>query len=177
MLSTIARRLLPVKKKEYHIHVVQYERADMGVGNEEELHWALILLLPDKDRMKGLCFQAIDRHYRDGSVQWELFDKEDDLRNTRKCLGGVTIGRLGEADVQTLHALVKNMLPVSRYQGWNCRDWVMELIQVMTEKGWVPYIIPDQATIIAKMKEASVATQIAYKTAGGDPVLVPLVDQ
>ena len=103
MLSTLSK-LLP--DKEHDIHVVQYERADFGVGSEEELHWAIVVLPPGKP--KGRSFQVIDRYYQDErGVQWNLHDQTEDLRSTRKCFGGVRIGRVKGGDVDDLYKVCR----------------------------------------------------------------------
>ena len=50
---------------DYPIVVAQYTRADYGAGQEENLHWALAVLLHE-GQQKGPVYQAIDRHYSDG---------------------------------------------------------------------------------------------------------------
>lgn len=106
MLNTIAQRL-NFSPKVLNIVIVQYERNDYGVGTEEELHWALILLERGHSVSRGDCFQAVDRRYNGQDVQWTLFDKQVDLRNTRKCLGGVCIGQIKESDVPNLRGVCR----------------------------------------------------------------------
>lgn len=99
MLKALSR-FLP--SKEYDIAIVQYERADFGVGAEEELHWAIVLL-PSGSETKGRAFQVIDRHYQDErGVQWSLHDAAENLRQTKKCLGGVKVGKVGGDDYDYL---------------------------------------------------------------------------
>ena len=76
----------------YPIIVSQYERDVYSVDNPEQLHWAIIVLVNLKEQ-KGPCWQATDRHYRDGRVKWTMsIIDEVMLGNTNKCLGGVCIG-------------------------------------------------------------------------------------
>jgi len=84
------------------ISVVQYERADYGVGTEEHLHWAIVLL-PSGGKTKGRSFQVIDRHYQDErGVQRNLYDLDEDLRRNKRCLDGVRIGSVRKNDYEAL---------------------------------------------------------------------------
>ena len=48
-------------------------------------------------------------------------------------------------------------------EGWNCRDWVIEAIQLLRAKGWIPIDIPDQATLLPSLRAASSASAAARK--------------
>lgn len=50
----------------------------------------------------------------------------------------------------------------------------MEIIHLLTEKGWVTYQIPDQATLVTTMRVSSVATMEVYNSNGRMPVVLPL---
>lgn len=80
-----------LKSSQYPIVIAQYERDDYSFNHPEQLHWAIIVLENVKDQ-KGQCWQAVDRHFRDGRVDWRIADKVVRLGNTTKCLGGVCIG-------------------------------------------------------------------------------------
>lgn len=43
--------------------------------------------------------------------------------------------------------------------GWNCRDWVMECVEIMREGGWVFDDIHQQADLLPAMRRASVLTK------------------
>ncbi|THH27509.1 hypothetical protein EUX98_g6679 [Antrodiella citrinella] len=129
-------RTSPRASNEGHdITVMQYERADYGVGTEEHLHW------------------VIDRHYQDErGIQWSLYDLKEDLRRNKRCFGGVRIGNFKKEDFDELckvcvhaHAgggkfvlqVIAAHLPIIKFEGWNFRDWVMEVIGIVIERAWV----------------------------------------
>lgn len=85
-----------LKPSHYPIVIAQYERDDYSFDHPEQLHWAIIVLEDVKDQ-KGQCWQAVDRHFRDGRVEWRIAHDVVKLGNTTKCLGGVCIGYV-EAD-------------------------------------------------------------------------------
>lgn len=100
----------------FSLVVRQYERADWGVGHEEELHWAIVSTHTSYNDIKGYAsWQAIDRHYSDGRpnpVVWELHYSPDvRLHQDAKCLGGMNIGQLKGQDVKKL-----NKVRRSRYR-------------------------------------------------------------
>lgn len=98
------RRLFSSNRNEdYPIAVIQYERDGYSVGQEQHLHWALIVITND-DGMSGPCWQALDRHYSDGrGIVWELYDgKVVRLMSTRKCLGGVKIGSVKKEELESM---------------------------------------------------------------------------
>ncbi|EIM79802.1 uncharacterized protein STEHIDRAFT_26097, partial [Stereum hirsutum FP-91666 SS1] len=147
----------------YPIAVVQYERADYSVGNEEHLHWALIVITNEGD-LTGPCWQVVDRHYSDGrGVVWELFDgNEVRLKMTKKCLGGVKIGTVKDKDLEFFATVsAQSQAPVPKFEGWNCRDWVIEAIGhlALAQKGWIATGgVPDQAALLPALKRASAQT-------------------
>lgn len=51
------------------------------------------------------------------------------------------------------------MTPTPKFAGWNRRDWVMEVITMMAENGWVPNQIHFQTALLPKMRIASMATK------------------
>ncbi|EED80292.1 predicted protein [Postia placenta Mad-698-R] len=67
--------------------------------------------------------------------------------------------------------------PTNRPAEWNCRDWVMEVIQLFSEKGWLYANIPAQSTLLPSLRRASVATTSAYaESRTALPVIVELED-
>jgi hypothetical protein len=107
----------------YPIVIAQYERDDYGVGSEQHLHWALIVMTSKED-LQGHCFQAIDRHYsnRRGKV-WELnYMSRVSLRNTRQCLGCVQIGIVKARQLDALIPPIRAHPTIPKFEGWNCRD-------------------------------------------------------
>ncbi|KAH8077871.1 hypothetical protein BXZ70DRAFT_962071 [Cristinia sonorae] len=177
MFSNFLRKHKP--PKEQIITIVQYERQDFTVGNEEELHWAIVVLPSDgkTPQTKGRSFQVIDRHYSDGrGTVWTLHDQEEDLKKTRRCLGGVQIGKVSASggEYEELCSVLSKHLPEVKYEGWNCRSWVMEAVGLMREKGWLQDDIPDQAKVFVRMRRASVATKKVYDEGGNEPTLVSL---
>ncbi|EED82804.1 predicted protein [Postia placenta Mad-698-R] len=154
------------------IAVVQYERADYGVGTEEHLHWAIVVQTERLDQDLP-CFQVFDRHYNDSrGVQWALFDRDISLLKTRKCLGGVYIGSVKYSQIKALREVASGNGPVPKFPEWNCRDWVIEVIQLFAEQGWISTSIPDQATLLPSMRIASVATKAAYTGRSLHPIPV-----
>ncbi|OSX62468.1 hypothetical protein POSPLADRAFT_1057081 [Postia placenta MAD-698-R-SB12] len=138
--------------KDCKIAILQYQRAEFGVGTEEHLHWSILLETEALERRTDLrCFQAVDRTYGDErGKQWELFDGKVSLVRTRKCLGGVYIGTVKESQIASMREL-------------------------FAEKGWVCASIPDQATLLPSLRLASVATMAAYaQGTGAVPVVVEL---
>jgi len=115
----------------YPIVIAQYKRDKYGVGNEEELHWALIVITSKRD-LEGHCFQAIDRHYSNGrgSVWEPHYAPSASLRRTKKCLGGVQIGSVKARNLDDLIELIKSHPTTPKFDGWNCRDWILEVIEL-----------------------------------------------
>lgn len=213
---------------EFPIVVVQYKRADFGVGTEEELHWMLMILVTDNTTstttvtpppplhpyelnapstepalqpkppafdpttstststpmvMTGPSFQAIDRHYSDGrGVVWTLhYTQTDHLVNvlSRRCLGGVRIGGISfrvddeggegrwktreelECEVREVVELIRGHEPVVKrdVEGWNCRSWVLEALQLLREKQREPQGSEDKGSKGSKGSKASKASK------------------
>ncbi|THH18338.1 hypothetical protein EW146_g2647 [Bondarzewia mesenterica] len=155
------------------IVIVQYERDKYGVGTEEHLHWALVVFTKAREQ-QGPCFQVVDRHYRDGRVEWLSIDQNVTLGRTKKCLGGVHIGNVKRSKLGNLRELVAAHPPVVRSEGWNCRDWVMEVIQLLSGEGWIDSKIPDQATLLPSLRVASKATKDAYDLGKSMPAIVDM---
>ncbi|KAJ3726043.1 hypothetical protein C8R42DRAFT_425662 [Lentinula raphanica] len=131
----------------YPIVVLQYERADCSFGQEENLHWALIVITSvnesnlagqDDEEILGPCWQVFDRHYSDGrGVVWELFDGKivhPEEPGTR-CIGGVKIGEIEERELVKLRKILDSHQPIPTFDGWNCRDWVVEVILSLHQTG------------------------------------------
>ncbi|KAG6876626.1 hypothetical protein C0992_012226 [Termitomyces sp. T32_za158] len=131
-----------LKSSQYPIVVAQYERDDYSFDHPEQLHWAIIVLENVKDQ-KGQCWQAVDRHFRDGQVEWRIAHKIIKLGNTTKCLGGVCIGQVEADQVDDIREVILSHSPMIRFNGWNCRDWIMEVIAVLKNNEFVKYDIPD----------------------------------
>ncbi|KAL1731441.1 hypothetical protein EV714DRAFT_271678 [Schizophyllum commune] len=154
----------------FSLAVMQYERADFSVGQEEELHWALVATQTNGNDIKGYAsWQAIDRHYSDGRpdpVVWELHYSPDvRLHQDAKCLGGVNIGQLKGQDVKKMNKLIHaNAQPMPRFEGWNCRDWVLEVIKdILVANGWADAGISTQQSLLPSLKIAAPETVNARK--------------
>ncbi|EED80291.1 predicted protein [Postia placenta Mad-698-R] len=144
------------------IAVVQYERADYRVGTEEHLHWAIVVQTERLDQDLP-CFQVFDRHYSDSrGVQWHLFDRDISLLKMRKCLGGISIGSVKYSRIKALREVISGKGPVPKFPEWNYRYWMIEVIQLFAEQGWISTSILDQATLLPSMRIASVTTKAAY---------------
>ncbi|KAG6812522.1 hypothetical protein H0H92_002413 [Tricholoma furcatifolium] len=128
--------LKPGQLTHYPIIIAQYERDDYSIKNPEQLHWAIIVL-EDVKEQKGPCWQAINRNYRDGRVEWNLSNSIVRLASTSKCLGGVCICHVKAENVKDLEQLVLTNTPTVKFDGWNCRDWVIEVIGMLKDKEWV----------------------------------------
>jgi len=165
-MSSLLRRLRPTQER--RIAVVQYMRDVYGIGTEHELHWALVVLT-DEDSQKGPCFQAIDRHYSDGrGVVWSLYDKDVAL--------GVCVGSVSDSQVQSLRETVARNPPVVKFEGWNCRDWIIEILALLKQGGWVQADVSSQAALLPSMKVASKATVDARaKSSGALTAIVELI--
>ncbi|KAG5353310.1 hypothetical protein C0989_008295 [Termitomyces sp. Mn162] len=131
-----------LKSSQYPIVIAQYERDDYSFNNPEQLHWA-IAVLENTEHQKGPCWQAVDLHFRDGRVEWRIANKAVKLGNTTKCLGGVCIGHVEADQLDGIREIVLSHIPMIRFYGWNCRDWVMEIILLLKDNGYVKRHIPD----------------------------------
>ncbi|KAG6849901.1 hypothetical protein H0H93_003915 [Arthromyces matolae] len=136
----------------------EYERADYSVNNPEELHWALAVLQEDEVQ-EGPCWQVIDRHYRDGRVEWSIIYQPVRLGKTMKCLGGVCVGRVEADKLEEMKQLILNSQPVIKFQGWNCRDWIMEVLLLLKHHGFLTQDVPDtQSGLLIYMRQAGPKT-------------------
>lgn len=98
--------------QEHPLVIAQYERTDFTVGNEEEFHWAIIVLTNGRDQ-KGPCWQALEYSYSDGrGLVWRLVAVEVRLTQTEKCFGGVRIGSIKPADLAIMDEV--SDLPLNR---------------------------------------------------------------
>ena len=133
-MSALSKLLNP----SYPIVIAQYKRDDYGVGSEQYLHWALIVLT-SKEELEGHCFQAVDRHYSDGrGTVWEPhYTPSASLRKTTKCLGGVQIGSVKARKLDALVMLVRAHPTTPKFEGWNCRDWILEVVELLATEGWI----------------------------------------
>ncbi|KAK7681483.1 hypothetical protein QCA50_015575 [Cerrena zonata] len=170
-MNRIRNLLVANNDKLNHIVIAQYKRAEYSVGAEENFHWAIIVLekIGAGDGFEGPCYQVFDRHYNDErGIQWILFNKAVSLDRTEKTLGGISIGTIKRKDLEELDQILSNHLPVVKFAGWNCRDWVMEAIGLLRAKGWIPHEITEQATLLPALREAS-----AISDARQRPIIVP----
>lgn len=56
--------------------------------------------------------------------------------------------------------LLSNHPPIVAYDGWNCRSWVMEGIELLSAKGWISTEINSQERLMPTLRvvhEASLA--------------------
>lgn len=85
----------------YRIVVAQYTRLGYNVGQEEDFHWALVLLRPNKSA--GYAYQVtndvVSLGDGVGKVIWKHQHQDIDLDKSSKCKGGVVIGTLHESDM------------------------------------------------------------------------------
>ncbi|KAH9884920.1 hypothetical protein C8Q73DRAFT_796037 [Cubamyces lactineus] len=156
-MSKFLRKLLG--KESYPIVVSQYKRSNFGVGNEEDLHWAIVIMT-DEDKLEGRMYQAVNRinDTRDG-VTWDISTAEKvSLERSSRCLGGVCIGVVKQKELSTLDKALLENAPLAKSTEWNCRDWVMECIAIMKDGGWVADGIYRQQDLIPAMKQASALT-------------------
>ncbi|KAH9855449.1 hypothetical protein C2E23DRAFT_724361 [Lenzites betulinus] len=163
----MSRQLLRhiLRLEEYSIVVSQYERGCYSVGNEEQFHWAIVIITNENER-KGYMYQAVNKVSRTpeglGVVVWELSTSDEvSLEKSRRCLGAVRVGVVKQKELQDLHKAIVNHPPVDtgKPDGWNCRDWVMECIEIMKEGGWAYDGINQQGDLFPTLKQASVQTK------------------
>ncbi|KAG6855870.1 hypothetical protein H0H87_009824 [Tephrocybe sp. NHM501043] len=152
----------------YPIVIAQYERDDYSVNNPEQLHWA-ILVVQDAKLQKGPVWQAIDMHYSDGRFEWQLSTGSVKLGSTTKCLGGVCIGYLPRDNLSEFSLIVSSNVPVPKFQGWNCRDWIMEVVEMLKKDRWIEHYILDQSTLFPIMHLAGIKTH--KRRAKGKPTV------
>ncbi|TFY64006.1 hypothetical protein EVG20_g6090 [Dentipellis fragilis] len=149
----------------YPLVLAQYKRDDFGAGNEQELHWAL-LVITDITRLSGPCFQAVDRTYRDArGKQWSPHSAECSLLSTDKCLGGVQIGSVRQCDLATFSNIVAAHPTIPKSERWNCRDYILEIIeQLLRPRGYLradlaPRHRVTMADLLPELKQVSWATE------------------
>jgi hypothetical protein len=156
----------------YPIVLAQYKRNNYGVGNEEEFHWALIVIT-SKRGLEGPTFQAVDRTYTDGRGKvWEShYAPSLSLMRTRKCLGGIQIGAVKARDLDDLTAVIRGHPATPKFDGWNCRDWIVETIELLSTKGWISaafgskHVPGDaQSRYLVHLRVASASTEAATPT-------------
>ncbi|KAI0042808.1 hypothetical protein FA95DRAFT_515521 [Auriscalpium vulgare] len=163
-LSSSWKRSLPslFSGKAYRIVLLQYERDGYGLGTEEHLHWAFALLKPNQ--IHGKTFQVFARQYSDErGLVWESYlNRSVALDETRKCLGGVEVGVIAKRDLHKFHQVIAGHPPVSKFEGWNCRDWIVEVVSLLAAHGWAASFISDQAAFLPSLKHASRVTKSIY---------------
>ncbi|KAG6914723.1 hypothetical protein DXG01_015753 [Tephrocybe rancida] len=142
----------------YPIVVAQYERNDFSVNNPEQLHWAIVII-KDAQKQSGPTWQATDVYYRDGRFEWKLSTIDNvTLGGTAKCLGGVCVGYIGVDELDEFGMLISSNHPTAKFAGWNCRDWVIEVIDMLHNRGWVGHQISEQANLFPAMHGAGTKT-------------------
>ncbi|TRM60053.1 hypothetical protein BD626DRAFT_408073 [Schizophyllum amplum] len=163
-MSAILNKLRK-EERQCTVAVIQYERNDFSVGHEEQFHWALVAVVSKKDlSIRSVAWQVSDRHYSDGRpMEWILHDNEVEVNKTFKCLGGVILGQISEKDVDKARKLVRELQqPKPKFQGWNCRDWVMEVIQnIFIPNGWAAAGATSQRSLLPSLRSASRASKSA----------------
>ncbi|KAI5887668.1 uncharacterized protein SCHCODRAFT_02680727 [Schizophyllum commune H4-8] len=153
-------------KSDLPLVVVQYKRDEFGVGTEDELHWAIVAVSSNKSgTIVGAVWQVINRVYSDGrGIVWSMHHRSEvELNASSKCLGGVIIGSIKGKDVEKLNTLIEsNHVPQVRTKDWNCRSWVMEVIQyTLMPKGWANVPIATEASLLPSLKVAARASRDA----------------
>ncbi|TFK82812.1 hypothetical protein K466DRAFT_568208 [Polyporus arcularius HHB13444] len=174
-------KLLNKKPSAYAIAVVQYERSDFSVGHEEQLHWAIAAVVSVKNQfeIEAHTWQIMDRYYSDGRpMEWiSHYRGDSQLHKTLKCLGGVSIGQIEGTDIEKLKQLIHDYAqPKPKFAGWNCRDWVMEVItNILIPNGWADARISTQASLLPSLRKAAQATAVTrQEQKRSTPYLVPL---
>ena len=107
-LKKFIRKTTTVTEDEadYSIVITQYRRGTYTLGNEENFHWAL-MVVTNVERQDGYIWQAVNQIVLIGEGQgievWQIDSGRDaTLAKTLRCLGGVIIGRLRPDDLPTL---------------------------------------------------------------------------
>ncbi|KAI0634294.1 hypothetical protein C8Q77DRAFT_1055788 [Trametes polyzona] len=178
MSSLLTKMFKP--NSQHPLAIVQYERAGYSVGREEELHWAIVAVTSHKDEgnIKGPVWQVMDLHWNDGRpVEWRQHHADIGLNKTMKCLGGVYIGEIARKDVDKLsQIIVEQAQPIPKFRGWNCRDWVMEVIRgILIPHGWAVEGITLQQSLLPSMRVAARASVDAREEYNRPmPILVDL---
>ncbi|KAA1475190.1 hypothetical protein DENSPDRAFT_412763 [Dentipellis sp. KUC8613] len=149
----------------YPLVLAQYKRDDFGAGNEQELHWAL-LVITDITRLSGPCFQAVDRTYRDArGKQWSPHSAECSLLSTDKCLGAVQIGSVRQRDLTAFSSLVAAHPTIPKSERWNCRDYILEIVELLLRpRGYLRADLAHRprvtmAELLPELKQVSWATE------------------
>ncbi|KAJ7452850.1 hypothetical protein FB451DRAFT_1373967 [Mycena latifolia] len=141
--------LAKLVNESYAVCIAQYARDDMGAGHEEYLHWAL-MVVTKVGALEGPTFHAVDRTKPDGQVTWQrAYLPKASLLKTSKSLGLVQIGSVKARDLKSFIAVVGDSDQSTghptrpKFQGWRCKDWVLEVIDLLkAEKaGWIDDIM------------------------------------
>lgn len=105
-MSKLFRRAF--RLEEYSIVIAQYERGNFGVGTEEHLHWAIIVVI-NEEKQEGRMYQAINRPMNTPHgpvVGWELSTSQNaSLDKSHKCLGAVRIGIVKQKELEKLSSV------------------------------------------------------------------------
>lgn len=161
-MSSLLNKLFK-KGTQCEVAIVQYERDDYSVGHEEQLHWAVVAVVSkDESEIKAAVWQIMDRHYSDGRPsEWSLSHVPTmPLNKTMKCLGGVIIGVMERKDIDSANKLIHDLAqPKPKFPGWNCRDWVVEVIKdILSPRGWADARITTQHSLLPSLRLASQAS-------------------
>lgn len=89
-----------------YIVIAQYQRADFGLGQEQEFHWAIAIIESLRRAGYQHCrtYQVFDRTYTaENRTVWNIHvDKTAVLKRTAKWRGGVIIGRVKQSELAIL---------------------------------------------------------------------------
>ncbi|KAI0371436.1 hypothetical protein BV20DRAFT_1051465 [Pilatotrama ljubarskyi] len=143
-------------REEYSVVVAQFKTSEFGAGDEENLDWALVIIV-DEDELVGGTYQAKPRlknHYGGGACIVATSDREP-LAESSRCLGGVRIGTINRSEVNDLESRILRHAPRVKSKEWTSRDWVMDCISIMQNRGWVPRGIRRQEDLFPGLKQAS----------------------
>ncbi|KAI0355483.1 hypothetical protein OH77DRAFT_1402977 [Trametes cingulata] len=128
----------------YSIVVAQYKTKGFGAGDEENLDWALGVLV-DEPKVDGRVYHAmpgppqLEWHGSGGDVAWTVSTADKvSFTESPRCLGGVRIGTITRDELTEFEMRVLGVDPRLKSGEWTSRDWVTECILVMQNRGWVP---------------------------------------
>ncbi len=105
LTSLLLFRRLVGKERLYSIVVSQYIRGIYGLGDEEQLHWS-ILVLTNEQKLEGRVYQILTGGPQSmrNRTTWELDIRDKvSLHKSFRSLGGVSIGSIRERQFDHLH--------------------------------------------------------------------------
>ncbi|KZT23757.1 hypothetical protein NEOLEDRAFT_1135863 [Neolentinus lepideus HHB14362 ss-1] len=140
----------------YPVVIAQYKRDDYGVGKEEHFHWALVIIY-DKQTLAGYAIQAVDRTVRGEEPTWQIDCRViSSLSRSSKCLGGVQVASIKHTAVQGfLQAVHEHGIGSSARPGWRCKDYVLELLEVLRTYGTLQIQHLSVEAILSALRDAS----------------------